>query len=91
MAANKCCRYTTLICCVFVGSCIYLRKLFILKLYALLCNSVIYAIAGVQGWSGETRNGEEVDLKYNGVIQNIGLSTDSGEPVFFVAPGKLVP
>ena len=42
---------------------------------------------GVQRWTAQQRDGEDISLEYNAVVQNIGVSAPDGDPVYFVAPG----
>ncbi|XP_012941612.1 laminin subunit gamma-1, partial [Aplysia californica] len=40
---------------------------------------------GRQRWSGMTRSNKEVETQYNGVVENLGLSSETGEPTYFVS------
>ena len=44
-------------------------------------------LTGRQRWKGEDRSGKEVALDYNGVTQQIGISSLGIESSYFLAPG----
>ena len=44
--------------------------------------------AGVQRWTAEDRDGQEVALEYNARVQHIGVSAPGRDPVYFVAPSS---
>ena len=44
--------------------------------------------AGVQRWTAEDRDGQEVPLEYNARVQHIGVSAPGRDPVYFVAPSS---
>ncbi|XP_055895968.1 laminin subunit gamma-1-like [Biomphalaria glabrata] len=43
---------------------------------------------GNQRWTGVTRSNREVETQYNGITQNLGVSSDSREAVYFSAPAR---
>ncbi|CAG5119951.1 unnamed protein product [Candidula unifasciata] len=43
---------------------------------------------GKQRWTAFTRSNREVETQYNGVIQNLGVSAESNEAVYFTAPSR---
>ena len=57
--------------------------------YAPPCRSCAFRTAGVQRWSAERRNGDDIALEYNARVQHIGVSSPDDDPVYFVAPGSL--
>ena len=48
---------------------------------------LILCAPGRQRWKGQDSDGNNVDIQYNGIVGNIGISSEGDETVFFVAPG----
>ena len=49
-------------------------------------SDIVWYCAGVQRWTAEARNGDDVALEYNARVQHIGVSAAGPDPVYFVAP-----
>ncbi|KAH9498965.1 Laminin subunit gamma-1 [Bulinus truncatus] len=43
---------------------------------------------GNQRWTAVTRSNREVETQYNGITQNLGVSSESREAVYFLAPSR---
>jgi hypothetical protein len=45
-------------------------------------------IVGPQRWRAELRGGQDIPVEFNAVTKNIGVSSPSNGPVFFLSPGS---
>ncbi|XP_041371142.1 laminin subunit gamma-1-like [Gigantopelta aegis] len=43
---------------------------------------------GKQRWTAVDRRGDVIETQYNALTQNLGVSAESSEPIYFLAPGR---
>jgi hypothetical protein len=43
---------------------------------------------GPDEWTGQTRSGENVELKFDAITEKVGISAPSVDASYFIAPSK---
>ena len=52
-------------------------------------NMFLFFFPGKQRWTAVDRRGDVIETQYNALTQNLGVSAQSSEPIYFLAPGTI--
>ena len=52
-------------------------------------HDLVWCILGRQRWTGTDRSGTDIQVEFNGITQQLGISAPGHDQVYFLAPGGL--